>query len=147
MTDFEVQARAALAAKNDTQRQLAAASVCPPWRHAVFGLLFGVLVAAPAFDPPIRYAFIAAIFCAIPLIARSDRKRMGMFVNGYRRGKTRIVAVAVAVVELGIYTFGTYRSIELGDHRTALLLALLAFAIGWIGSVMWQRVFVSELAA
>ena len=145
MTDFEDQARSALAAKATTERQLAAASICPPWRHALFGLLFGVLVAAPAFDPPIRYAMFAAILCAIPLIMRSDRKRMGMFVNGYRRGKTRRVAFAILAIELAIYALGLHRSLELGDHRAPLLLAPLAVAVGWIGSLWWQRVFVAEL--
>lgn len=147
MTDFEDQARIALAAKSDTQRQLAAASVCPPWRHAAFGLLMGTLVATPAFATPVKYALFGLILLALVIIIRSDRKRMGMFINGYRRGKTRIVAFAMVAIDLGLYWFAVYRAVALHDHRTALLLAPIAFAISWLGSVIWQRVFVSELAA
>jgi hypothetical protein len=147
MTDFERDARAALDAKNDTQRQLAAAATCPAWRHALFGLLMGALIAAPAFALPLRYAIFAAILVAVVFIARADRKRMGMFINGYRRGKTRIVALAILAIELGLYSFATYRALEFNDHATPFVLAALGVVLGWIGSTIWQRVFVSELAA
>jgi uncharacterized membrane protein len=147
MTEFEQQARAALDAKNDTQRQLAAAATCPPWRHALFGLLMGALIATPAFTMGVRYAIFALILVAIALIARADRKRMGMFVNGYRRGKTRIVAVGMLVVELGLYAVAVHRAIALDDHVAPFYLAALGVVLGWIGSIIWQRVFVSELAA
>ena len=147
MTDFEQQARIALDAKSDTQRQLAAAATCPPWRHAAFGLLMGALIATPAFATTTRFFVFAAIMVAILFIVRSDRKRMGMFVNGYRRGKTRIVAFAMLTIELGLYSFATWRALTFGDHVTPFVLAALGIVLGWIGSIIWQRVFVSELAA
>ena len=88
MSDFEDQARAALAAKDDTQRELAAAATYPQWRHAIFGLLMGGLMLAPALPSAGRIAMFAALLCAMLLIMRSDRRRSGMFLNGYRRGKT-----------------------------------------------------------
>lgn len=145
MSDFEDQARTALAAKDDTRRQLAAAAIYPQWRHAIFGVMMGGLVATPVLSSAARIAMLVVLLGAMPLIMRSDRRRSGMFINGYRRGKTLLVTFAMLAVEMSLYFVGMYRAVELGDDRTALLLAPVAVAVGWIGSIIWQRVFVSEM--
>lgn len=145
MTNFEDQARTALAAKDDTQRQLAAAATYPPWRHAIFGLLLGGLVLLPALPSAGRFAMLAALLCAMPLIMRSDRKRSGMFINGYRRGKTLYVTLVMLALEMSFILIGMHRATEFGDPRMAFLLAPVAVAVGWIGSLIWQRVFIAEM--
>lgn len=145
METFE--ALSALDAKRAAEAQMARAATCPPWRHVVFGLLFGGLIASPAFEFPIRMAILVAILCCIPLIINSDRKRVGMFINGYRRGKTRIVAFATLVVELSLYFVSVVRALDHNDHLTSLLLAVPAIAVGILGSLLWQRVFVREMTA
>jgi len=141
------EALSALAAKRAAEAQLARAATCPPWRHAVLGLLMGGLVASPAFDLPIRMAILVVILCSIPLIIHSDRKRLGMFINGYRRGKTRIVAVGTVIVELALYFVSVVRGLDHNDHTTPLLLGVAGFLIGIAGSLLWQRVFVREMSA
>jgi hypothetical protein len=141
------QAISALDAKRHAEAQIARAANCPPWRHALFGLIMGGLVASPAFVITLRFAIIGILLCLIPLIIHSDRKRTGMFVNGYRRGKTRIVAVAVLLVELSLYALSVYRSEELKDHLAPLLLGAIAVLIGVAGSKLWQHVFVREMGA
>jgi hypothetical protein len=140
-------ARSALDAKRQAEAQLARAAHCPPWRHAVFGLLMGALVASPAFDFPIRTAIIVLILCSIPLIIHSDRKRMGMFINGYRRGKTRIVAGGILFVELSLYALSAYYGMQLHNQLVPLLLGLAGLPIAIAGSFLWQRVFVREMGA
>jgi hypothetical protein len=141
------EAVSALAAKQSAEAQMARAATCPPWRHAVFGLLMGGLVASPAFDLPLRIAILAVILCCIPIIIHSDRKRMGMFINGYRRGKTRIVAIGVVIVELALYFVSVIRGLDHNDHTTPLLLGVAGVVIGVLGSMLWQRVFVREMGA
>jgi len=38
-----------------------------------------------------------------------------------------------------------HRATEFGDPRMAFLLAPVAVAVGWIGSLIWQRVFIAEM--
>jgi hypothetical protein len=140
-------ALSALDAKRTAEAQMAKAATCPPWRHAVFGLMMGGLIASPAFDYLIRFAILAGLLCLIPIIIRSDRRRTGMFINGYRRGKTRIVVTCIMVVELGLYAIGVERSVDHGDHLTPLLLGAAGVVIGIAGSLLWQRVFVREMSA
>jgi hypothetical protein len=141
------EAVSALAAKGAAEAQMAKVATCPPWRHAVFGLLMGGLVASPAFEFPLRLAILAVILCCIPVIIHSDRKRMGMFINGYRRGKTRVVAIGVLIVELALYAVSVVRGLDHNDHLTPLVLGVVGVAIGILGSMLWQRVFVREMAA
>jgi hypothetical protein len=143
MENFE--AASALDAKRQAEIQMARAATCPPWRHAVFGLLMGALVASPAFETAVRFAILIAILACIPIIIRSDRKRMGMFINGYRRGKTRIVVAGILIVELGLYFVSLTRGLEHHDHLTPLVLGVLAVLVGIAGSLLWQRVFVREM--
>lgn len=141
------EALSALAAKRQAEAQIAKAATCPPWRHALFGLLMGGLIATPAFAFPLRMAILVVILCCIPVIIQSDRKRLGMFINGYRRGKTRIVAIGMLLVELGVYSISVYYGLGLNDHVMPLLLGLVGVLIGIAGSLLWQRVFVREMGA
>jgi hypothetical protein len=142
-----LEALSALDAKRRAEAQMARAANCPPWRHAVFGLMMGGLVASPAFETMIRFAILAVLLGLIPVIIQSDRKRMGMFINGYRRGKTRIVAIGVLVVELSLYWVAVVRGLDHNDHVTPLLLGAAGAVIGIVGSMIWQRVFVHEMGA
>jgi hypothetical protein len=81
------------------------------------------------------------------VIIHSDRKRMGMFINGYRRGKTRIVALGILAVELALYFVSVVRGLDHQDHVTPLLLGAAGVMIGIAGSMLWQRVFVREMGA
>jgi hypothetical protein len=143
---LQEQARAALDAKGSAEQNLARAAVCPPWRHAVFGLVMGSLVATPALPLPLRLAALALILIGIGLIVRSDRRRMGMFVNGYRRGKTLVVSLALLAIVLALYMFSVRAATD-GDHATPLLFGAAALGVSVVGSVIWQRVFVAELGA
>jgi hypothetical protein len=138
------EAIAALDAKKSAQAQLAAAANCPPWRHAAFALLMGALVYSPAIPLPERFALLALILAAIGLIVQSDRRRLGMFINGYRGGKTRLVVFPILAIELGLYFWSFVRA-EAGDRTTPILLALLMIVVGYFGSVLWQRVFAREM--
>jgi hypothetical protein len=111
----------------------------------VFGLMMGGLVASPAFELPIRIAILLVLLALIPIIIRSDRKRMGMFINGYRRGKTRIVVAGILAVELSLYAISVVRGLDHNDHITPLLLGVAGVVVGIIGSLLWQRVFVREM--
>ena len=126
---------------------MAQAANCPPWRHAIFGLMMGALIATPALETPFRFAVLAILLCLIPLIIRSDRKRNGMFINGYRRGKTLFVVAGILAVELSIYAVSVYRGLELHDRVTPLLLGCAGVVVGVAGSLLWQRVFVREMTA
>lgn len=147
MTTFEEQARLALMAKGAAEQDLARLAACPPWRHAAFAGIMAALVATPAAPLALRFVVLALIFVAIVLIVQSDRRRLGVFVNGYRRGKTRLVTFPMLALILLLYAASCYFALDRGQPMVSLALAAVSFVIGYIGSTIWQRVFVRELGA
>lgn len=147
MTTVADEARHALAAKGAAEQNLARLALCPPWRHAAFAAVMAALVASPALPLPLRFALLASIFVAIGLIVRSDRRRLGVFINGYRRGKTRLVTFPMLLLILALSAASLYFGEGRGQPMISLALAVVSFVIGYVGSVLWQQVFVRELSA
>jgi hypothetical protein len=141
------QARVALEAKTAAEQDLARLASCPPWRHAAFAGVMAALVGSSAVAMPLRFAILAVVFAAIALIVQSDRRRLGVFVNGYRRGRTRLVAIPMLVIVLLLHAASFHYGVTLGKPGVSLGLAGVAFGVGYSGSILWQRVFVRELGA
>ncbi len=138
------EARAALGAVVGAQRELATLA-CPPWRHAAFALCEAVLVATPAVAFGWRIALFVAVMAGIIACVMSDRRRLGVFINGYRRGRTRRVALLLLLGIAALYIASVWASLHAGMPLLSLALAVITFGISYWGSVTWQRVFVREM--
>lgn len=135
----------ALEAKGAAERDLARIAVCPPWRHAAFAGVMAALIVSPAVALPLRFAVLTCAFAAIAIIVQSDRRRLGVFINGYRRGRTRLVTFPLLAVMLLLGVGSFYASDTLGRPLISVVLAAVAFVAAYCGSVLWQKVFVREL--
>lgn len=145
MSYSKEEALLALAAKGKVEQNLANLALCPPLRHAAFAATMAALVAVPIFPLHMRFIALAVIFASIFLIVRWDKRRLGVFINGYRRGKTRMVTFPMLALILGLDFGSYYVSFLPGKSVLILALAATAFLIGYLGSTLWQRVFISEL--
>lgn len=146
MSNTKEEALTALAAKGEVEQNLANLSLCPPLRHAAFAAVLATLVVTPALPLPMRFGALALIFTSIYFIVQWDKRRLGVFINGYRRGKTRMVTFPMLVLVLGLYFASYYYSLQQKELGLSLALAALTFIIGYLGSTLWQRVFVTELS-
>jgi hypothetical protein len=147
MSTIKEEALLALAAKGEVEQNLASLSLCPPSRHAAFAAIVAALVGTPVLPLPMRFVVLALIFAGIFLIVQWDKRRLGVFINGYRRGKTRMIAFPMVVLILGLYFASYYFSISHKEPSISIVIAAGAFLIAYLGSMLWQRVFVSELSA
>ncbi len=147
MSYSKEEALLALAAKDKVEQNLANLPLCPPIRHAAFAATVAALVAVPILPLHLRFVGLALIFLSIFLIVRWDKRRLGVFINGYRRGKTRRITFPMLALILCLYLGSYYVSLTQRQPVIILGLAAVAFLIGYLGSTLWQRVFVSELNA
>ena len=140
-----LEAADALATIRTSRSDLVTACDTPPSRHFAFAALMGTLVACPAVAVPWRFGVLAAILVGVALVIRWDRRRTGMFVNGYRAGRTRKVTFVVLAFCLSLYGI----SIWFADVRhmalPPLALGLVALVASWIGSRYWCTVFEREM--
>ncbi|WP_114227417.1 MULTISPECIES: hypothetical protein [Sphingomonas] len=139
------EALAALGTMDAAKADLARAADCPPWRHVAFGLVMGVLVLAQGLASPLSMGLLACAMAGVVLLVRADRKRMGVFVNGYRKGRTRVVAFVMLGVMM-VLVFAEIHARESGlSLATRLGIGALAVMLGIWGSLIWQRVFRKDL--
>jgi len=139
------EARAALDTLDETRARIAALGVCPPWRHAAFGVIMALLVGGTGFPLPIQTSAMALAFGLMAVVFVYDRRRYGVFINGYRKGATRPFTFALLGVMLGLLVL----QIWLRDRHAAdvvhLAIAAVAFAVGTTASVIWARLFRRDL--
>jgi drug/metabolite transporter (DMT)-like permease len=139
------EARAALASVSATRAQLAALGPCPPWRHAAFGVVMALLVGGAGFELPVQVACMVVALGGTAFIVSYDRRRYGVFINGYRRGATRPVIAVLLVAILALLVAQIY----FRDHGAApwvrFAIGALAFVVAVVGSVIWSRTFRREM--
>ena len=145
MPPSSTEAAEALAAVRGSQAKLVQAASCPPERHLAFAALMTGLVACPAAPYPLMFAIEALIMVGVALVALWDRRRTGVFVNGYRAGRTRWVTFPILLVELGLFAVGYWLAKGKGMTWAPLVFAIPAFATALGGSVLWGRVWKREL--
>lgn len=139
------EARAALNSVDVTRAKLAAIGECPPWRHAAFGAVMGLLVLAIGLEPPVQFAVLAIATGGVSMIASYDRKHYGVFVNGFRKGATWLPTAALIVAILGLLLV-QHRLGEAGGAKwVPFAVASIAAIVGTISSVWWNRVFRREM--
>jgi hypothetical protein len=139
-------AQEALAHIHASRAQLARVTHCPPARHIAFAALMASVVLSPL-AAPYQLLAMLPIFIGMALVIRWDRRRMGMFVNGYRRGRTRWVIAGLLPAFVVLYLASMTFALRKEAIWPSLLLGAVMFGVAWGGSILWQRVFVRELEA
>jgi len=141
------QARAALAGVREAESGLAATMVLPGWYHLAFGAVMAGIVLSTALDQPLAASCFVGSMLGVVALGRYNRKRFGIFVNGWRAGRTRMVA---SVLALGLWgLIGWIMTSRHGANRdtVALVAGAVAFVGSGIASVVWMRVWRAELAS
>lgn len=139
------EARAALAAMQEAKDRLAESQSCPPWRHAAFGVLMAAINGMIAVPMPGK-AVIAVAAAAFGFwLYRSDRRRSGTFVNGYRRGRTLPMTLGLLGALLALLFAQVHAHTAGLSVLTKVVIAGLACILATWASVVWQRVYQAEL--
>ena len=144
MTDARA-AAADLEGVRAARSKMADKTRCPAYMHAVFGALLGSLVASEAASDRGTLVIEGGIVVIAAAIFFVQRRRLGFFINGYRRGRTRPVALAIMVVYLGLFSLAAYLKAANGLRWPAALLGLLMFGLGTMASMLWQVRYRSEM--
>lgn len=138
-------AAAALDDARAARARLADKVRCPPYMHTVFGALYGVLVAAQGSSGAAPFAIEGVVVVVAAGLFIRNRQRMGFFVNGYRRGRTRWVVAALLIPFAAAMALAGWSKEEWHLAWPALVLGLLMFGIGTWASYTWQQVYRREL--
>ena len=140
------EAREALGAMQGATRKFGESFECPPWRHAVFGSVMAALVLSVSLPEPWHWALFGAAMLSLIPIVRSDRRRNGAFVNGWRLGWTLPVSVLVALFMGAMMMLSLSGRHDPFPSLRGVIAALLSFGGGMLFSIAWKRIYVAELS-
>lgn len=133
--------RDALAALESTNDRLARRMRWPIWRHFAGGLLMTLMVAAVALPRDVAAVVFVTAMVLMLLIVRDDKKRHGMFVSGYQRGRTVWIVAAIIVLNLSALVIVLTQFEDPTDDSwfwvTLSIVALGTSGLSWI----WERVY------
>lgn len=140
------EARTALAGVSGVEAQLAEKlTKCPPWRHAAFGMLLGILITSIAISGTAQIVGTVVVLALVGLLLWHDLRRYGVFVNGYRGGATLPVALAYLGTLVVLVVAAMYMRENGFAIWSKLGLGAIAFAIATLTSVQWNRAYRKEL--
>jgi hypothetical protein len=141
------EARAALDSAAAARAKIAALGLCPPWRHAAFGAVMGLLILGVGFSLGVQVACLCLAMGLMAVIVVHDRRRYGMFINGYRRGATLPVSGTLLVAMMALLVLQIRLREQGVEAWVPVAVAGLAFVVSVAGSVWWARVFRREMGA
>jgi hypothetical protein len=140
-------AAAALEGARAAREKMADRARCPAYMHAVFGALLGGLVASEAASDAGTLVIEGLILVVAIALFVVQRRRLGFFVNGYRRGRTRPVVLGLLGVYLLLFSLAAYLKAADGLHWPALILGAVMAVFGTWASTVWQARYLAEMAA
>ena len=140
-------ARASIADVQSVRRELADRADCPPAWRITAAVLTGAACAAQSAPGFTALAITAGCFAAILAMALIARKRMGFFVNGYRKGNTRRIAITLLVVIEAVYLSSIWLKYERHVVWAPLVAGAIIVPIVLFGMKRWMDAYRSEFGS
>ena len=141
-----IEAQAALDSMAEARRELARSGpTYPLWRHAAFAAVMATLVLGQGFGQPWQILMLIFPMAAVAWLVTDDRKRYGVFVNGYRRGRTLPLTLVLVALMIGAMAGEIYARANGLGLGVKLGIAGFAFVVALAMSLWWTRVYDREL--
>lgn len=117
----------------------------PIWYHPALGLLMGGLCAVQGAPTPIMFGYYAVFIVGVILLVRAYVKRTGLWVSGYRAGRTRWVAVGLATISTGLMLLSAWLLHVRKEALAPFVFGGLIALIVTIGGFVWEAAFRADL--
>ncbi|MBO9558224.1 MAG: hypothetical protein J7515_06505 [Caulobacter sp.] len=125
--------------------ELARRAVAPGWYHAALGLLMGGLIAVQGAPVPAIFGYYLVFGLGCWLLFQAYRRRTGMWINGYRAGRTRWVAIGLAVLFGLIMVSSVHLLRERGLIWAPWAGGAIAAVVVTLGGYVWEAAFRRDL--
>ncbi|NGM49336.1 hypothetical protein G5B46_06935 [Caulobacter sp. 602-2] len=124
---------------------LARRARAPIWYHPALGLLMGGLVAVQGQSFPVLIGYYLIFLLGLALLVRAYKRHTGMWVSGYRAGRTRWVAVGLAVLTALSLLLSAWLAREHALVAAPFVIGALAAGVVTIGGFVWEAAFRRDL--
>lgn len=130
-----------------TQSGMAYQAEAPAWYAVSLSLISGGFLAVQAAPLALRVAGVAVLAAAIPLLVEAYRRKTGIWMDGFRPGRTRKVAVAAVVLALSVFAVGCYFGFVRNRSEAFLIGGAIISVITFVASIAWGRAYAREMEA
>lgn len=129
----------------EANRQMAERAQPPGWYNwALAGLVGGLLaVQELSFAWVIGYEILAAV--GVGLLIAAYRRHTGMWIPGYRAGRTRWVAIGAAVTFVAIDLFCIWLKRDLGLNGACLIGGFVLAGLTFVKCRAWMKAYRMDL--
>ncbi|PLR28019.1 hypothetical protein SGCZBJ_06655 [Caulobacter zeae] len=124
---------------------LARRARAPIWYHPALGLLAGGLVAVQGQAVLLMLGAYLVFVVGLLLLVRAYKRRTGLWINGYRAGRTRWVSVVLAVLTALSVLGSAWLTREHGLAAGPLVVGATIAVIVTIGGFVWEAAFRRDL--
>lgn len=124
---------------------LARRAKAPLWYHPALGLLVGALIAVQGQPTSILLVFYAAYIAGLALLVRAYKRHTGLWVSGYRAGRTRWVALGLATLTMIGGVIAVWLLRERGLTAAPLIFGAIVAVIVTVGGFVWEAAFRADL--
>jgi hypothetical protein len=124
---------------------LAERARAPVWYHPVLGLLMGGLCAVQAAPIALQYAYFPVAGIGVWLLVKAYTRKTGLWIYGYRAGRTRWVAAGVTTLAVGLMLLSAWLVHTRKEMLAPLVFGALIAAIATIGGLVWEAAFRADL--
>jgi len=130
---------------NAANADLAERARAPTWYHPALGGLIGGLIAVQGQPIPVMLAFYSVYVLGLVLLVRAYKRHTGLWVSGYRSGRTRWVAIGLATLAAvgGLISIWLLR--ERGLTAAPPVFGAIVAVIVTIGGFVWEAAFRADL--
>lgn len=124
---------------------LAERAKAPVWYHPALGLLVGGVVAAQGLPTVGKIAAYLVFAAGLFLLMRAYKRHTGLWINGYRAGRTRWVAGSLALLATLGMLMAVWLQRERGLTAASMVFGALIAVIVTIGGFVWEAAFRADL--
>jgi hypothetical protein len=143
ITEHERQSQLDLIAA--ANRQMAERAKAPAWYHWALGAYCGGLCAVQEFPMPWPIAFYPVALGGLWWLMRAYRRHTGMWIPGYRAGRTRWVAFSSAAIVGGIFLAAAIVTRKTGLHGVYLAAGAVIMVAGALRGYAWEKAYRRDL--
>lgn len=140
------EAAAALAEVGRTEQRLAERAHWPFHRHAMFGLMEGLLVAGVAQPTATMSAMTGVAMALLAVCIMDDRRRHGMFVSGWQGKATRPLTFILFLFLLAMLAASALVRDGESAQPLGYLFGAVTSAVSTAASLRWEKIYRVELS-
>lgn len=135
----------ALSMAKDARERLAARAVAPSWYGWLYGIGCGFIVAGGGMRQPLGAVMTALGIAGVVLLYMYWQKISGLNVNGYRKGRTRGIAILLGILLSALMMAGLVLRTRFALAWAPLAAGAVALPVSMILSMAWDRAWRREI--